>query len=163
MIRLLFLLCLIAACSTASHYRQIDNEWMLLGRIGKQEIFTRFEPFKKNYDTYAVSDSMNVFLKQMEKSVHIEIFFGSWCGDSKRNLPPFLKIVDACADKISYRIYGLDRTKKSTDGLTEKYAIKRVPTMVFLQNGREIGRFTEHPVQSIEADVIRILKSNGPQ
>ena len=50
-------------------------------------------------------------------------------------------------------------TKKDAEGLTEKYAITRVPTFVFLLDGKEIGRFVEKtPAGStFEAEVAKIL------
>jgi thiol-disulfide isomerase/thioredoxin len=86
------------------------------------------------------------------------VFFGTWCSDSRREVPHFLKIADDCGiDSSRIRLYGLDRSKKSRDGLTEKYHIDRVPTFIFLKDGDEIGRITEKPTGTLEADMLAIL------
>jgi len=54
---------------------------------------------------------------------------------------------------------GVDRTKKDPEGLTEKWGITRVPTFVFLRNGREVGRVVEKtPVgATLEGEIARLL------
>lgn len=58
---------------------------------------------------------------------------------------------------------GVDSTKKDTEGLTDKWNITRVPTFVFLHDGREIGRFVERtPAGStFEAEIAKILGGGG--
>src|SRR5688572_28901724 len=58
------------------------------------------EPFKswfqKNYDAYKPDESVVAKLKKIPvKDFTVEIFFGTWCGDSKRDVPRFFKIADA--------------------------------------------------------------------
>ena len=67
------------------------------------------------------------------------MFLGAWCSDSRREVPRFLKIADlAGMDATRIKLYGLDRTKKSSDGLTDRYGIERVPTFIFLRGDKEV-------------------------
>ena len=154
MIGMLFQSC----AATVSHRQTIDNEPMLIGIIDQNELFQEFPVFKKNYDAYVPNDSAIGSLKTFSEKVHIEIFLGTWCGDSKRNLAAFLKTLDlAGMSNVTYTMRAVDRTKKDKEHLTEKYSIKRVPTMVFLKNENEIGRITEYPERSVEDDMLFIL------
>ncbi len=58
------------------------------------------EPFGKwfntNYDTYQPNaTTISNLKKQSFDKISIKVFFGSWCGDSKREIPRFLKLLSA--------------------------------------------------------------------
>jgi thiol-disulfide isomerase/thioredoxin len=87
-----------------------------------------------------------------------------WCGDSKRELPRFLKIADEAGfPPARITLYSLDRTKKSPDGMTARYGIEYVPTFIVLKDGAEVGRITESPKVSVEADLLTILAAARAQ
>lgn len=114
--------------------------------------------FKARYDTVAVDQNLEGLIRNTNAGVDFLVFFGTWCSDSRREVPHLLKIADDCGiDSSRIRLYGLDRSKKSSDGLTDKYHIDRVPTFIFLKNDREVGRITEKPAGTLEADMLAIL------
>ena len=99
-------------------------------------------------------------IKAGAKDVTVLLVMGTWCPDSKREMPRYFGTMDAAGIGNSVlTMVGVDRTKKDTEGLTEKYGITRVPTFVFFRNGKEIGRFVERtPAGStFEAEVAKIL------
>ena len=53
---------------------------------------------------------------------------------------------------------GISRGKKTPNNLQEGYNIKHTPTIIFYKNGKEIGRFVEHARQTLEKDILKILK-----
>jgi len=123
-----------------------------------------FQEFAATYDTVQPADEFVQMIKQVKSNVDVMVFFGTWCSDSKRDVPRFLKLADSAGignERIT--LYGLDRTKRSPDGLTETYGIERVPTIIFLKEGREIGRITENPNQSVEEDMLLILAGPNAQ
>lgn len=114
--------------------------------------------FKTRYDTAAIDQDITELMQSVNSGVDFLVFLGTWCPDSRREVPHFLKITDRCGIESSrVRLYGLDRSKKSADGLTDQYHIEFVPTFVFLKNGTEVGRITEKPHGSLEADMFAIL------
>ncbi len=114
--------------------------------------------FKENYDSTNVNPDFVEMIKAVHADVEIVVVLGTWCGDSKRQVPRFLKIVDLAAFPSSrIRYFGLDRSKKSSDGVTDQYNIDRVPTFIFLHNGAEIGRIVEAPKTTIEEEMFVIL------
>lgn len=99
-------------------------------------------------------------IKSGARNVTVLLVMGTWCPDSKRELPRYFATMDAAGLGDSMlTMVGVDRTKKDTEGLTERYEITRVPTFVFFRDGKEIGRFVERtPVgSSFEAEVAKIL------
>lgn len=145
--------------SHSRHMQSINGEGMLIGEITRDELFSEFDIFKTNYEKYVPSDSAVQLLKNYTGAISIEIFLGTWCGDTKRNLPHFLKTLDqAKMPNVHVVLHGLDRTKTDKEKLTTKHGITRVPTMIFYRDGREIGRITEHPKASMEEDMLTILR-----
>ena len=134
-------------------------EVMALGWVDRTVLEQpQFSQFKSNYDSAQVDQEMVSLIRQVSDSVDWLVFFGSWCGDSKEHVPRFLKIADVAGiSNKRIRLYGLDRSMKSTEGLEKKYQIRSVPTFICLKAGKEIGRITEAPTVSMEADILAIL------
>jgi thiol-disulfide isomerase/thioredoxin len=147
---------LLAGCSSLNQgqYDGIERGW-----VGRS-IFEKsgLAEWKAQYDTTHVAPEMIELLRQVHSGVNALVFFGTWCPDSKREVPRFLKIADLVGiARDSVKLYGLDRSKTSPDGLTEKYAITRVPTFIFLKNAQEVGRITEFPQTTLEGDILKIF------
>jgi len=120
----------------------------------------RYPAFQVVYDTSRIAPEFTDMIREVQKGVDVLVFFGAWCSDSQRELPRFLKIADlAGIPEKRVRLYSLDRSKKSPDGLTATYGIERVPTFIFLKGGNEVGRIVEIPRTTLEADVLTILVS----
>ena len=86
---------------------------------------------------------------------------GTWCGDSRRELPRFFAIVDAAGwdeSRISY--LGLDYTKRDPQGRTAALQVSAVPTFVLFRHGAEIGRIVERPLGTLEGSLAKIVSSN---
>ena len=99
-------------------------------------------------------------IKASPKGFTVLLVMGTWCPDSKRELPRYFATMDAAGLGDSMlTMVGVDRTKKDTEGLTEKWNITRVPTFVFFRDGKEIGRFVERTPagSSFEAEIAKIL------
>jgi len=142
---------------------------ILYGVIKKETLLDT--PYRKwyavNYDAYQPSPEITSNLKKLNtKDVSIDIFFGSWCGDSKREVPRFLKLLDELSfPSQRIRIIGLGGSdslyKQSPQHEDANKNIFRVPVFVLYRNGVEINRINEYPVYSLEKDLYAIL-SNKP-
>jgi thiol-disulfide isomerase/thioredoxin len=110
------------------------------------------------YDTSRIHGDFVGLIRQVHEGIDIIVFLGTWCSDSRREVPRFLKIADLVGmDAARIKLYGLDRTKRSSDGLTDRYGIERVPTFIFLRGDEEVGRIVEVPRTTLEGDVLSIL------
>ncbi len=88
----------------------------------------------------------------------VEIFFGSWCGDSAAHVPPLLAALRAAANpRLRVVLVALDRGKHEPGGRARARRIERVPTVIVLRNGREIGRIVETPRTTMDRDVAELL------
>lgn len=144
--------------ASPSPLRVVNGEAMLLGPMTRTSLFEHFTIFRDSYDAYWPDSNALFRLKNYPAATEIRVFVGTWCIDSKRHLPPFMRIIDLSDnERLTYSLYGLDRSKRDAEGMAARYGITRVPTMVFLQNGAEIGRITERPNRSMENDILNIL------
>jgi hypothetical protein len=115
--------------------------------------------FDSGYKMYE-PDSLTVdSIKQDLDGVNVTLVMGTWCSDSRNEVPPFFKIMDQAnypSDKI--KIICVDRDKKGTSGEADSLNIELVPTFIFYRDNKEIGRIEESPEQTLEEDIYAILK-----
>lgn len=91
----------------------------------------------------------------------ILIVMGTWCPDSRREVPRFMKIVEKTGFPVERIVFvGVDNTKLAPVGGFDTLNIERVPTFIFLRNKVEAGRIIETPVTSLEQDMQSILTRN---
>ncbi|MBN2666007.1 MAG: thioredoxin family protein [Bacteroidales bacterium] len=91
----------------------------------------------------------------------ILIVLGTWCPDSRREVPRFMKIVEEAGFPVERIVFvGVDITKLAPVGGYDTLNIERVPTFIFLRNKVEAGRIIETPVTSLEQDMQSILTRN---
>lgn len=122
--------------------------------------------FISSYNDYSPNITITDQLKkQNTDKISIEIFFGTWCGDSKREVPRFLKLLHAISfPEKNITLIGLGNGdslyKQSPQHEEAGKGIFRVPTFIIYRNGVEINRINEFPVLSLERDLLNII-SNG--
>jgi len=113
----------------------------------------------KGFDDYQVnSDSINNLLDINKEDIAIKVVMGIWCPDSRREVPRFMRVLDAWhfpAAKVTF--IGVDDAKQSPVGEYTKLDIQRVPTFIIYKNNIEAGRIIENPSTSLEQDMVKIL------
>jgi hypothetical protein len=103
------------------------------------------------------NDAMNVLKYKLDDITFI-VVLGTWCGDSKEQVPRFMKLMYCLKyDLNRVTFIAVDRTKTAGEVPTADYKIEKVPTFIVKRNTVEIGRIIETPEVSIEKDLIKIL------
>jgi thiol-disulfide isomerase/thioredoxin len=93
-----------------------------------------------------------------QKAATFLIFGGSWCSDTEAQLPRIEKILNLASVPIGeVHLFGVDRRMREPSGTAEKWNISKVPTVIILSQGKEIGRIVEYPEASWEDDILKIL------
>lgn len=133
---------------------------ILLGRANedglKQEPFNSW--YEENYSDYTVDATSTASLNYLLKDLKIKVFLGTWCDDSKREIPHFYKILDAAGfDTKNIELIALSEQKDTPEGFEVGLNINYVPTFIFFKNDKEINRIVEAPITSLEQDMIAIL------
>lgn len=162
---------LIAQIQTPILNQQIiteNGQPMLLGHCSisayKNEPYSNW--FIPNFDNYTIDSATIEQIKPLLKKKKMDLFMGTWCGDSKQEVPRIIKILLAAGmDTAHLSIIavgnGGDMYKKSPQGEEMGLNIRRVPTLIVYDKTKEMGRFIEYPVVSIEKDLLRILRKDG--
>ncbi|MEW5983072.1 MAG: thioredoxin family protein [Acidobacteriota bacterium] len=132
----------------------------LLGPLTRADL-QHYPPWQPLFTTtYEPDTAAAASIKGAARDLTVLMIVATWCPDSKREVPRYFAIMDAAGigDK-GLTMIGVDRSKKDPEGLTEKWRITRVPTMVFLRHGEEVGRFVERtpPGTTLEAEIARML------
>jgi len=138
-------------------------EEVLLGRVRASSLPSITESWSKDYEAYEPAAEDLRTLSTLKGPADLDVYFGSWCGDSRRELPRLVKILDrASPPGLRVRFYALDRTKTKPARLARRGSIERVPTIVLRAAGQEIGRIVESPSTSLEHD-LALLVGRIPQ
>jgi thiol-disulfide isomerase/thioredoxin len=118
--------------------------------------------FTKGYDDYQFSSEVINKLQDISKdNLTIKIVMGTWCPDSRREVPRFMRILDIWRFPVSMVTFiGVDNAKLSTVVEYDKLGIQRVPTFIIYKNNIEAGRIIEKPSTSLEQDMVNILTRN---
>jgi thiol-disulfide isomerase/thioredoxin len=112
--------------------------------------------FNSQYNNYVVDAGL---IKQLPAGFRAEIFMGTWCGDSKREVPRMLKMLEQASVPVTlYTVSNHDSAYKQTPGSeAAQAAILRVPTLIIYDAAeKETGRIIESPVQTLEKDLLTI-------
>lgn len=145
---------------------QVHNKDILINACTREGMAT-FPEFKEMYDplyaAYVPDAATMIELKKLVKKERIKIVFGTWCGDSKVNVPNFFKILDALHFKQkNIDIIAVDGNKKAENGIIDGLDIKMVPTfIVYDDKGKELGRIIEGPKTTLEGDLLAIYQKKS--
>jgi len=155
-----FLACLLFAGTLSAQEIVLDtleNKKILVGTVTCGNIADS-SWYKKNYNEETVTNGQLKKIDKYSDSVTVEVYFGTWCDDSRFWVPAFIGLLDKTnlADKIT--LIAVPRTKKTDETKKLEEIIERVPTFVFWRNGKEIGRIVETPEEYLVNDIILILK-----
>jgi|DewCreStandDraft_4_1066084.scaffolds.fasta_scaffold00742_3 thiol-disulfide isomerase/thioredoxin len=158
----LFLILGLLSCSVKKYVISKDEKGksVIVGKIGWEDWkkHSGWQDFDAS-DYSLSSDDLITFSKLDVRNIDFIIFAGSWCGDSESEVPIIYKIFrESGIGESKLRLIGVDRQKQDNEGKAMIYNITRVPTLIILRDGSEIGRIVEFPKKSWELDIIDIIK-----
>ena len=146
------------SCQKNKNDQKSGKNSILTGWITESQLLNQFPSLKQEKDSYVPDSTSIEILKKFDQDVNILVFLGTWCSDSRREVPRFLKTMElAQNDNIKFKLMGLDRSKRDSLGLAEKSQIEFVPTFVVFKNDQEVDRIVETPSLSIEQDLVEIF------
>ncbi len=152
---------LMLSCGSELQSKKVtrDHTEMLYGRTTAEQLYFDFPVWKEVYNLYTPDQKAMKELRNLTRPVKVKIFFGTWCKDSRKNVPRFFKVIEGMKN-FDVELVAVDRGLDAEGEETGKFNIQRVPTFIFLEKGHEIGRIIEHPVKSLEEDTVNILKGD---
>lgn len=137
---------------------------ILLGAISRQQLETEsyarwFEP---SYEGYQPDSLVVKYLKRELDGVQVSVYLGTWCGDTKRQVPRLFNLTDelGLGPEIIHMV-GLDRDKRDDHGAEGVMGVRYTPIVILYRDGQELGRIIETPVETLERDMLKIV-TNQP-
>jgi hypothetical protein len=141
-----------------------SNDEILIGLCNRHGLqtgnFAKWFADEYGYYNYLMERTTLDSIKSIIDTFQITIVMGTWCDDSKEQVPRFFCVLDYLKFKEkNLTIFCVDRNKKTMTNETDHLDIVKVPTIIFYFKGKEIGRIIETPVKSLERDMVRIILS----
>lgn len=134
---------------------------ILLGEFTKEDLkqkpySTWFEP---GYEKFTPKAEAMEKIRENIGDYEIKLLMGTWCGDSRRELPKFIKLLDkANYDYDKLEMLAVDYNKTTPSNIEKELDVHHVPTIIFYKDGKEVNRFVEYPQEeSIEEDIAMIV------
>jgi thiol-disulfide isomerase/thioredoxin len=104
-------------------------------------------------------------LAAVEPGAEVTVFHGTWCGDSRREVPRLWRAIDEAGGAVPFKIsyIAVDRQKKEPAGAVGESDVHYVPTFIVHRDGHEVGRIVEEAPHGIEHDLADLLtgKAHG--
>jgi tetratricopeptide (TPR) repeat protein len=149
-----------------SSYKDKSGNNHLLGEINVEQLQndTAYKQwFNSGYEEFSIANQEPKWINQL-KDVEVEIYFGTWCGDSKNWVPKFIKMWDQLGlDRRKLKLIALydmvegeSKYKQGPNGEEKGKNIHRVPTFIFTKSGTEIVRIVESPANDFQTDIAQI-------
>ena len=116
--------------------------------------------FHKNYSEFKLPKK-RLRIKSKLKNTSVDIYLGTWCGDTQKWVPRFVKLWDELGLKRNrLRFIALyddeARYKTAPNGEEKGQQIHRVPLFVFKSKDIEYARIVESPRNDLVTDVAQI-------
>lgn len=125
-----------------------NNAKMLKGIVTKSDLSNdpAFTWYAESQRMYSHPDTATIgVLKRNKNDIYFLIFGGTWCSDTHYVLPKFFKIQEASGfPENRMVIFATDRAKHTTGVISQALNITRVPTIIVMKDGKELGRVVEY-------------------
>ncbi len=116
------------------------------------------------YEAYKPSQETLEIIKNNINDYKIKVFMGTWCGDSKREVPKLYKLLDQSGYNMNnIEMQAVKHDKTLPDDLQKEYGVHHVPTIIFYKDGKEVNRFVEYPQENFEEDIAKIVSGREYQ
>lgn len=117
------------------------------------------EKFEQNFSNYKPNYRTIQKLKNHKDSFTIKVIGGNWCSDTRLEVPRLCRVlyeIDFNPNSIEY--YRVAKNKHAIDSdFAQTVTVTKVPMVILYKHGKQIGHFLEHPVKSIEKDLLFFL------
>jgi thiol-disulfide isomerase/thioredoxin len=136
-----------------------DNDFAL-GVISESQLLSDFSGFDEKFEAFSISEQEQEVIAHWPKLLQIDVYFGTWCHDSEREVPKLLKLLKA-NKHITTTLIALDYQKEDPHSLAKESQIKYTPTIIIYRDNskkEELGRIIERPNKSLVEDINQMLR-----
>lgn len=160
------------AADIGLHRIELDEDRIILmGEVTREEIVENLHTWDIDYYEYLPDEELLPRIGEYIFDTDITIVFGTWCSDSQREVPRLWRILEDLGYPLSeIKMFAVGSSRFTSDmGIPEnllswsdsvkkRYGVERVATIIISKGGKELGRIIETPEESLEKDLLRIVK-----
>ncbi len=147
LIALIFGFGILTRAQTEYEVSGVGTNKILKGIISRDLITsdTSFNWWQTSQAGYTPNANAVAALKARGADLQFVVFGGTWCEETRAILPKFFSILDASSfppDQII--LVGVDQDKKDIDHMADDMHVTKLPTIILLKDGKELGRVEEY-------------------
>jgi thiol-disulfide isomerase/thioredoxin len=135
------------------------TEEVLVGPVTREEIEAAVPRWAESEVAAQPDAEAARALAAVQPGAEVTVFLGTWCGDSRREVPRLWKALSEAGSAMPFAIHyvGVDRAKREPAAAITESAVRYLPTFVVLRDGTEVGRVIETSPNGIEKDLLALL------
>jgi dipeptidyl aminopeptidase/acylaminoacyl peptidase len=147
-----------------------DYGVVVMGEVTRDRILIDLPDWDAEFFDYEPDPAIIGSIAEHLGNVEITVLLGTWCSDSRREIPRLWKILDMIgypSDEATLYAVGSSRFTSEmpipeellewSNRIKERYGVERVATIILHRKGEEIGRVVETPETTLEGDLLEIL------
>ena len=117
-----------------------------------------FAWFYTGVNKYDVNANMVNYIKTNKDKIKLVALVNTADEASRKLLPAFYKVmILASVPEENIQMYGVDGSGDTGNPAADGYKVKKYPTILVLQDGKEEGRISGGAKESVEQDIAQIL------
>lgn len=134
-----------------------------IGAMTAGRLLTRVPDYAQRRSEYAPDVTV---LEMMKSYIHagdrVEVYMGTWCSDSQREVPKLLRILDDLREQFGVELpvtfVAVDRSKQKPADLIAGKHVEKVATFIYYRGDKELGRIVERTQSPLfEDDLLTIV------
>ncbi|HKO54962.1 MAG TPA: HEAT repeat domain-containing protein, partial [Thermoanaerobaculia bacterium] len=132
-----------------------------IGPITPDRLLAIVPEYPERKSDYKPDESLLEFMAtSIKPEDRLEVYLGTWCDDSQREVPKLLKILDVLREKFGKELpasyVAVDKAKEKPADLLLGKHVEKVATIIYYRGDREVGRIVERPTGLIEDDLLAL-------
>lgn len=150
-----------AAPAAGEQASREDN--VLIGPVTREQIEEKVPEWVQAQVEAATDAEAARELAAVAPGAEVTVFLGTWCGDSRREVPRLWRALDETGGEVPFaiRYIGVDREKKEPAAAVAESGVRFVPTFIVTRDGREVGRIVETSPNGVEKDLLALLSGKA--
>jgi cyclophilin family peptidyl-prolyl cis-trans isomerase/HEAT repeat protein len=135
---------------------------LIVGELTTSRLMSTLPAYVQRKDAYKPDATVLEMMKPLVRAGdRVEVFMGTWCDDSQREVPKFLRITDDLKSQfgveLPVRFVAVDKSKQQPAALLLGKSLAKVATFIYYRDGQELGRIEERPQGVFEDDLLALM------
>lgn len=130
------------------------------GKIEMKQLMSdsAFKWFYTGVNRYKANETMVNYIKSNKDKIQLVALVNTADANSQELASHLYKVaILSSVPEESIHLYGCDNGGRSGDNVADGYKVKKVPSILLMRDGKEEGRISGAPKETLEADLAQII------